>query len=258
MLTSTDLALLFGGRELTKELQGAGITMLKPVEFEPGRFKLATLSQIKHSGIRIVILMAFQNEVQDVASSAEKQDMITSGWAWITTEERETIPQLQGWLFLRPLLPSDGMQAFAQQVSDYTASRFNITLAADSVDLTYSAALHDAVMLYAYAATRVLAEGGDLHDGVVMTEAVRSTRFKGLGNRPVALNAQGDRIDTYEVMSIVQGADAAMESVPAGVYSNTEQQYRVYEQTVVWPGGTTVVPVDYVSGAFFFVASLAM
>ena len=141
------------------------------------------------------------------------------------------------------------MQAFAQQVSDYTASRFNMTLAADSVDLTYSAALHVAVMLYAYAATRVLAEGGDLHDGVVMTEAVRSTRFKGLGNRPVALNAQGDRIESYEVMSIVQGADAAMESVPAGVYSNTEQQYRAHERTVVWPGGTTVVPVDYVSGA---------
>ena len=97
------------------------------------------------------------------------------------------------------------------------------------MDLTLSATLYDAVMLYTHAGTKVLAEGGDLHDGHVMAEAVRSTTFEGLGNRAVVPNSQGDRIQSYEVMSYVQGADAAMGTVPAGVYINEEHQYRAVQ-----------------------------
>ena len=116
------------------------------------------------------------------------------------------------------------------------------------MDLTLSATLYDAVMLYTHAGTKVLAEGGDLHDGHVMAEAVRSTTFEGLGNRAVVPNSQGDRIQSYEVMSYVQGADAAMGTMPAGVYINEEQRYRAYERAVVWPGNTTAVPIDFVAG----------
>lgn len=342
MLTSTETALLASGLELTRELQGAGISMRTPAAFEPGYFKIATLSEIKRSGVRIVILMAFEADLQVVALNSEKQGMMRSGWAWITPEEREPIPQLQGWLFLRPPLSSDGMQTFAQQVSDYTTSHFNITLAPDLVDFTYSAALHDAILLYAHAATKVLSEeGGNLRDGLAVTAAIRNTSFLGVGSSNVVLNVHGNRVQSYEVMSYMaigsggvpyggqtylrdgvvgfslqghQGGyrycsgyeqlmpssesseeacknkcsrdgcwaltyyaesgtafakrcyifmseeecgalislkDAGSElwSEPIGEYSSTQQQYTASPRVPVWPGGTTVVPIDYVSGA---------
>ena len=109
-------------------------------------------------------------------------------------------------------------------------------------------ALHDAIMLYAHAATKVLSEGGDLYNGSAMTAAVRSTRFKGVGGSTVVLNEQGDRIESWEVMNYIQGADGRMSSVPVGMYNNTLGQYKAYEQAVVWPGNTIEVPVDYFSG----------
>ena len=196
-------------------------------------------------GIQIVIILAGLSlkDMQIVASSTEEQRM-TQGWAWISPEERPATHHLQGWCFLRPFLPSKGMQAFAEHVSDYSKSSFNISLSTDAVDLTYSVALHDAVMLYAHAATSVLAEGGNLNDGQVVTAAVRSTKFVGIGNSIVALNQDGDRIETYEVMSYIADADSTMATVPIGLYNSTEQQYVAYERSVIWPGNTSCVPID--------------
>ena len=138
------------------------------------------------------------------------------------------------------------MQAFAKQVSEYTKAGFDIDLSADAVDLTYSVALHNAIMLYAHAATKVLAAGGDLHDGRAVTEAVRNTTFVGVGHSIVDLDQHGDRIESYEVMNYVKGADGGIESVAVGVYNRTLQQYVAYEREVEWPGGQEEAPLAWV------------
>ena len=138
------------------------------------------------------------------------------------------------------------MQAFAEQVSEYSKSRFNITVDADSIDLTYSQTLYDAVMLYAHAATKVLSEGGDLRDGQAVTAAVRSTTFEGVGGSAVALDENGDRIESFEVMNYVVGADGSIGTVPVGKYDSNVEKYTPHERTVVWPGSTTMTPLDHV------------
>ena len=47
---------------------------------------------------------------------------------------------------------------------EYSESYFDLSISADSVDLPYSMALHDAVMLYAHAATKVLQGDGQDHN----------------------------------------------------------------------------------------------
>ena len=193
---------------------------------------------------------------QAIALSAARERM-TGGWAMILLEkivagDFPPAGNYLGWLYLRPFLLPKGMQAFAKQVSDYTQSRFNITVSADDVDLTYSAALHDAVILYAHAATKVLSEGGQLHDGQAVTQALRSTRFEGVGGAIVALDHRGDRIESYEVMNYVMEANGAVGSVPVGVYNTATGQYTAYGGAVIWPGNSTDVPLDYVSGVCSF------
>ena len=251
LVTSTEGVWFESGLGLTAQLQTAGMQVLKPAAFEPNQFKATTLTDVKRSGIRIVLLLAFDDDTHTVASSAANEGMGNMGWAWIIPEERIAIQQMHGWLYFRPLLPSEGMQAFAEQVSEYAKSAFNITIPAESVDLTYSVALHNAIMLYAHAATKVLSEGGDLHDGLAVTAKLRSTAIEGVGGSTVALDEKGDMLESHvEVMNYVLGPGGTMGSVLVGMHNSTSklQQYQAREWAIVWPGNTTEVPADYFSG----------
>ena len=252
-MTSTEPLWYTSGLSLQRQLHAAGIEVLRPAAYETGSFNVATLREIKRNGIRSLMLLAYDPDMTAIAEKAALETMtgeFGQGWTWTLTEGHLSPTNLMtGWLHVQSFLPSDGMQAFAKRVRDYTLSHFDITISADSVDLTYSATLHDAVMLYALAATKVLSEGGDVRDGLAVTKAVRNTTFKGVGGVVVALDSQGDRIESYQVMSYVLGADGGMDSVAVGVYNSSMGQYRAYETEVVWPGGTADVPVSYVSGA---------
>ena len=191
-----------------------------------------------------MILLAWESDRRVLARSAANNSM-NSGWAWFVLEEQPSV----GWLYLQPLLSSEGMDAFAEQVRDYSKTRFNLTftadsvVTADSVDRAHSSALHNAILLYAHAATKMMSEGGNLRDGQAVTKALRSTTFEGVG-KLVALDSNGDSVESYEFLNYVLEANGVIGSVPVGLYSRTLQQYRAYERAVVWPGNSTVVPVD--------------
>ena len=246
ILSTTESLWFESALGLAKQLGAAGIEVLKPSAFETGSFNAAILREIKRSTIRIVMLCAYDPDMLEIASKADTEGMTSVGWAWVLTEGIvANLPErILGWLYIQPLLLSKGMQAFAEQVSEYSKSRFNITVDADSIDLTYSQTLYDAVMLYAHAATKVLSEGGDLRDGQAVTAAVRSTTFEGVGGSALVLDENGDRVESYEIMNYVVGADGAISGVPVGKYDSTERQYTAYERAVVWPGSTMEVPKD--------------
>ena len=139
--------------------------------------------------------------------------MTSAGWAWLLVDglvSGVAPEQMQGWLYLRPFIPSEGMQVFGEQVSNHSKSGFNITVSPDKVDLTYSAALHDAIMLFAHAATKVLSDTNltTRKYGQTMTAAVRSTTFEGVGGNVVALDRHGDRIQSFEVFSYVGASNS--------------------------------------------------
>ena len=64
VLTSTDGVYFQSGLGITKQLESAGVEVLKPAAFEPGNFKEATLQEMKRSGIQIVILYAYGQDTQ--------------------------------------------------------------------------------------------------------------------------------------------------------------------------------------------------
>ena len=154
ILTTTESLWFETGLGLKKQLEAAGMQVLKPAAFEPGYVKNATLNDVARSGIRIVLVLSYEDDTRTLASHAERKAMV-AGWAWLIVEERIAGKYLAGWLCFRPFLAPETMQEFAVQVSIYTKSRFNISVSPGSVDLTFSAALYDAIMLYALAATKV-------------------------------------------------------------------------------------------------------
>ena len=190
---------------LARQLEAAGMQMFKTAAFVPGNFANATLSEIRRSGFRVMLVLSYDADAQLVASLAHREGMTTSGWAWLVSEERLTVPAMAGWLWLRPFLATQTLKVFAKHVSESSKSSFNIAISPDSVDLTHSAKLHDAIMLYAHAATTVLSEGGDLHDGAQTAAAVRKTTFVGVGGNAVALDSKGDLVESYEVMNYMIG-----------------------------------------------------
>ena len=79
--------------------------------------------------------MAYSDDT--VIKHIHQEDM-DRGFAWLLVDHPERSLALQGVLYLRPRLPSEGMHAFAELVSRYTNSRFNISVSPDSVDRTHS------------------------------------------------------------------------------------------------------------------------
>ena len=156
---------------------------------------------------------------------------------------------MAGWLWFRPFLPP-GMQAFAKQVSDYSKSHFDVTVRPDSVDLSFSTALYDSIMLYVHGANKVMSEGGDLSDSEAVAAAVRNASFTGVAGTLVELDSSGDMILNYEVMSYVVDARRVMSSVAVGIFNSAQGQYQAYMQLLVWPGETNKVPADYFAGDF--------
>ena len=268
ILSSTVNVWIEASSGLSDQLEADGMEVLKPATFEPNNFKDAPLSEIRRSGFRIILLLASESDAQKISIHTHRL-LMTSGWAWLLTEERASVPDMAGWLFFRPFIVSD-MQAFAKQVSEYsklhfnvasstdsvnlissaalyTGSQFNISLSPDSVDLASSAALYDAIMLYAHAATTVMSKGGDLRDGQAVTVAIRNTSFTGVGGTVVSLDSNGDRMESYEVMNYVLEGDR-MNSVAVCIFDSMQGQYKAYERAVVWPGkkNTVQVPADYI------------
>ena len=240
---------------------------MKPLAFQPGDFKCTSsalyceihnhkvhlnevLAEIKRSGMRIIIFMAHGEDMKATASSAAQQGMTSAGWGWITMEGSPAWAslQMQGWIDLHSELPSEGMLAFAQQVSNYTKSAFNISISAEMVDLFASVALYTAVMLYANAVTKLDDSLGWYElGGQEVTNAIQSTTIEGVGNSVVEMDEHGDRVESYEVVNYVLSTNSRISFVAIGVYRSTEKQYTAFQQAVVWPGFSTDVPIDYLS-----------
>ena len=248
ILCSTESLWLDSALGLQKQLKTAGMEVRRPAAFEPGSFKAATLREIRRSsGFRILLILSYDADARSIASIAQQEGM-TNGWGWLHPWAAVGSADMHGWVYIARLLLSERMQAFAKHVSDYSKSHFNISISPDLVDLGYSTALYDAIMLYANAATKVMSEGGNLQDGEAVTAAVRNTTIEGAGGATVALDSKGDRMESYEVMNFVLDAGNMVSTVAVGLFDATLKEYKAYEQTVVWPGNTTEIPADYFSG----------
>ena len=95
MLTAADAVWIDSGLDLTKQLQAAGVEVLTPAPFRPDSSKSAVLSEIKRSGFRIVLFMAFEDDTQAAALSADTAGMARPGWAWVSVAERNPMPTMQ-------------------------------------------------------------------------------------------------------------------------------------------------------------------
>ena len=116
MRHENDLCTPSTGLDFTRQLQAVGMEVLKPPTFAPGQFQVATLRFIKRSGIRCVMLLAYDPEEMVVSASAALEGTNT-GHAWILTETIMKAPATsQGWLFAQLALPSGNTEAFANQV----------------------------------------------------------------------------------------------------------------------------------------------
>ena len=70
MLSSTDSVYFESARELRRQLIAADMRVLKPATFDAGQFDASVLSDIKRSGNRIVLFLAYDKDTQTVAVTA--------------------------------------------------------------------------------------------------------------------------------------------------------------------------------------------
>ena len=264
MLKSTDDLWYLSGTAIAEHLQSERVEVTR-YNFVPGNVTehpefQVTLTQLRRSGLRVVVLLAYGADTLAVAAAAREVGLTSTGRVWVLPKlfdepnDDATKGAMDGWLYMSSPGSLEGLDRFSEQVvqrgklgSEYANEPFNLTGSPPYTEAatTYAAALYDAVMLYAHAATKVLKQGGDLMDGPAVTAAVRSTPFRGVEGTSVVLDQAGDRLESYSVMNFQLGDDNTMRSVMVGLYNSTEQRYVPYDNAVLWPGKTTQVPVDY-------------
>ena len=251
ILTSSEAVWFGSSLRITQRLEAASRIKVRTSNFrkDEAGSKKAQLREIKHSGYRIVILLAYTADILAIASLAE-QDGMSAGYAWLLVEGSSTVSKAQlGWLYLTNFFQVDKRREFHSRVKDYdTMVRFNLSVDAKAPVDEFAAPLYDAIELYARAATKVLSDGGDVVDGTAVTAALRNTSFVGVEGVAVNLDGHGDRLGSYIAMSYVRGADGEVASVRVGVFNHTLQQYSAIINDLVWPGESLDVPDDYAEG----------
>jgi hypothetical protein len=160
------------------------------------------LDGVKTKATKVVMVLAATEDLKHVALRADEMGMVSKGWVWIsdsfcarvddgsnTTAVRTArdsvcggastdgdcrcLPCLQaaavrkalhGWIYVLPFEPQTlSMRKFQADVRNATERNFDTKLGSAPID-TAAAALYDAVMLWARAASRVLARGGAVRE----------------------------------------------------------------------------------------------
>lgn len=56
---------------------------------------------------------------------------------------------------------------------------------------------------------------------------------------PVGIDEKGDRVASYRIQSFLPG----MKTVRVGNYFGTNGELQLLNRTIIWPGGTTTIPI---------------
>ena len=110
-----------------------------------------------------------------------------------------------------------------------------------------AAFMYDAVLLYAIAAHRVLAQGGDLTNGTeVIDQILNRTYFSTLQNANITIDDNGDSEGDYIVLAMIDLIDEMSSKCPGssslmtmGDFENNGATFVPHERSksVLWPKG---------------------
>eukprot|EP00961_Rhodomonas_salina_P189132 2551849-Rhodomonas_salina.1 len=231
----TQVALLYvndaWGRGLAQDLAAAapnaGVEILVTAQFalgERSQIQLA-VSRLVETGARIIICLAFNSDVSQIAQIADNAGMLDAGFAWITTNDfaldsvlsasedpEKTQEQLTGWIVagldvfagdlgprFRDVMDNTPLQHLNHAVLDGALSEE--VMASGACD-QYCAMMYDAFWTVAIAMSKVGVGDDGSVDKVALLSAIRGVSFEGASGQ-VTFNEVGER-DASEQPLILQ------------------------------------------------------
>ncbi|CAH3132089.1 unnamed protein product [Porites lobata] len=215
------------------------------------------LSQIKDKA-RVVFLLAFNNEVARLLVAANELGMMNGEYAFLTLDfEIQNSWQTEPWVGGRNMTEFqalfDGIvnlsvkgphgerfTNFSRQLSEKMKAN---NVSRTSVTFEFAAYLHDAISLYAIGLNRSISRGGNKTDGLAIISNISNAEllFTGVSG-DVAINAQGNRIPVFAFSNRQGGSWVPIVEIDQTKPQN--ESVKIFTLSVVWPGGTTAVPLD--------------
>ena len=237
------------------ELERSGRSMSLSSSFEPGSFEPNKLDDLAPLRLRLVLVLAYEEDMRVVGLAAWQRGMVMTGWAWIAfdtlLQSEETGPSdelgdsraaLDGWLYIEPLTAAPA--SFFEDVRN--ASIDVVGQQANGDISVYAAHLFDAILLFSYAAARMLERNLPLSDGDAMMKQIGNVTFAGetgwvsidMTSRSLRESkAVGNYLRTADNKSMVSGRVFVYDAASNGFAA-------VKDARVRWPGGTFQIPVD--------------
>ena len=226
------------------EAKKQGITVLTSQKFAGEATDIKSqLLAIKDSGAHVIVLNVIVQDAVTVFSQAADAGITGEGWVWIgsdgSTQEQvfanstKIKDAMQGMIGTRP---NRGIGDVYEHFLDTWESKDpnEYAGAGNRNPNTYATYAYDAVYTFAHALDKMINDGKDVTNGQELLNYLYQTDFTG-ATGPIKFNENGDRIGVYDMVNL---KGDAFEIVGTWDVNNGLQ----VTGTIVWPGGSTVVP----------------
>ena len=141
IVSSTQNLFLLSSDAWSQQLAADTISVEPLITFGAREFRPASLTKIKKSRVRIVIALAYSDDIVQIALDAALSGMTAAGWAWVGADtimgaegavdlvsRSRACSALSGWVYLMPAYPQDLQGTFFPQVKSYGEKFFNLSI----------------------------------------------------------------------------------------------------------------------------------
>ena len=225
-------------------------------QLQAGARIASVLDDVLRQQTRVVMVLAGQQDLIPIATAANEKGMVAAGWAWLGLDsvgeafnQAQRLQDMQlpalaqalnGWIYF--VAYTEASASFYKSVLEATRSYDFPRFVDDAVaEPLYAANLYDAILLYA----NTLHNNPEAQDDSVRLkdQMIAGVAFDGKTGR-VALDEQGDLIQSISVMNSKLGSDGTMVQQAVGLFDGATKEMTPMTQRVTWPGGESVTPID--------------
>ncbi len=261
IISSTQNLFSLAATGLVRAMEATGIKTF-PHQLEDGvasdGVASFALESVLASQARVVMVMAYQQDLIGIALAAKSRGMTQAGWAWLgldsvgeafneaqrlqATQQPTFTQALNGWIYF--VAYSEAPASFIESVREATRSDFPQFVDGSLDNPSYAANLYDAILLYANTIYNYPEAQDDA--GRMIDHMTTSVSFDGKTGR-VTLDKRGDMMQSISIMNTWLDEDGTMVQDAFGLFDGATQKMRLMtSRGPTWPGGTRVTPMDSV------------
>eukprot|EP01135_Chromosphaera_perkinsii_P001757 Nk52_evm26s210 gene=Nk52_evmTU26s210 len=261
IVTSSNSLYSSAAQAILTELAKVNVTVQAFQVFNSLQDPTSALEEVKKTNIRVICYLSAGTDMRRSVLAAKDIGIIGPEYVWLTSGEvfrdstftsdadsrtQEALEAIKGFIGFSSYVNETGteFQNFLGQARTAMTTYFNAPVPADKEIFSRVAVVYDSVLLWAEAATRVIAKGGNPRSGKEVVAEYPNVKFSGISGT-IALDSNFDINRDYQVFNRVPSSARATTVKTVGYYRSETNTFEAESGVAIeWPSGSTQTPLD--------------